>query len=104
MKQTQKTTHAIKKVKVRNMENSNGNAARNQFTIEVEGEGVYFQSYGSIIAFEPYGSEGKTLLDGHYWDDYSVTTSRYRNVFLNESKEETQRKIDQGVYELANLN
>ena len=34
----------------------------------------------------------------------SVTTNRYRNMFLGENKAETQRKIDSGVYKLVNLN
>lgn len=73
----------------------------NQFLIRTD-EGVYFQSYRTIIAFKPWG-EGKTVLDRDSWD-YSRTTGKYRNVFLNESTSETRAKIKSGEYELANLN
>jgi hypothetical protein len=42
-------------------------------------------------------------LDEKYWD-YSVTTGKYRNIFLNETKKETEKKIANGTYELTNLN
>ena len=86
--------------KVSAMYSHNGNAVPNQLTIRTN-EGVFFQSYDSIIAFQ--GHDGKVLLDEKYWN-YSVTTNRYRNMFLGENKAETQRKIDSGVYKLVNLN
>ncbi len=89
----------IKKVKVRNMESNNGNAIPNQFIIETD-EGIYFQSYNSIIAFK---RNGRVFLDDNYWD-YSTTTGKYRNIFLNETKKETEKKIKMGVYQLVNLN
>ena len=46
---------------------------------------------------------GKVEIDKHYWD-YSTTTGRYRNIFLGETKKETQKKIDSGEYVLTNLN
>jgi hypothetical protein len=87
--------------RIENMQSARGNDIPNQFHIFTD-EGVYFQSYSSIIAFKPYG-EGKIVLDSRKWD-YSVTTGRYRNQFLKETKAETQRKIDDGTYELADLN
>jgi len=87
-------------VKVENMTSSNGNKISNQFIIRT-GEGTYFQSYKSIIAFEP--KEGKTQLDEYYWN-YSVTTGKYRNIFLGEDRKETERKIKDGIYTLTNLN
>ena len=36
--------------------------------------------------------------------DYSVTTGKYRNIFLGEKKAETQAKIDSGEYILTDLN
>lgn len=89
------------KVKVRNMESAKGNTIANQFIIETD-EGIYFQSYRSIIAFRSF-KEHKMYLDEHYWD-YSVTTGKYRNIFLRETKTETQKKIDEGIYILADLN
>ena len=87
-------------MKVTNMTSSKGNKIANQFIIETE-EGEYFQSYRSIIAFRPYG--GKIQLDREYWN-YSVTTGKYRNLFLGENKKETERKIADGTYILTSLN
>ena len=63
-----------------------------------------FQSYSSAIAkitFDHHGT--KTVLDKNYWD-YSVTTGKYRNLFLNETKKETEAKIKSGEYKLKDLN
>ena len=88
-------------MKVENMtSNNSGREIANQFIIKTD-KGVYFQSYRSMIVFKPYG--GKTQLDSYYWD-YSVTTGKYRNQFLGETKKETQVKIDNGTYELVDLN
>lgn len=87
------------KTKVSNMTTPNGNTAANQFIIETH-NGIYFQSYSSIIARK---SNGKITLDPTYWD-YSRTTVKYRNIFLRESTKETQAKIDSGEYKFANLN
>ena len=86
-------------VKVRNMKSSNGNSVANQFEIETD-DATYFQSYNSVIAKRMIGV---VYLDEYYWD-YSVTTGRYRNMFLGETKKETQAKIDSGEYVLTNLN
>lgn len=64
-------------------------------------EKTWFQSYETIIAVKY--EDGSIALDEKYWD-YSVTTGKYRNLFLGESKKETQEKIDKGIYKLANLN
>ena len=64
-------------------------------------EGRTFQSYSSAIAF--IDNEGKVTLDPKYWD-YSKTTRKYRNIFLNEDKKTTERKIKSGEYTLTNLN
>ena len=42
-------------------------------------------------------------LDENKWD-YSVTTGKYRNIFLNETEKETEAKIKSGEYILSNLN
>lgn len=73
---------------------------KNQFIIENNGR-TYFQSYDSIIAV--INTSGKVEIDSNYWD-YSVTTGKYRNLFLGENKAETQKKIDSGEYVLTNLN
>lgn len=87
--------------KIENMKSQHGNPVPNQFKIFAE-QGVYFQSYGTMIAFKPYGS-GNIILDCKKWD-YSATTGRYLNQFLREFKKDTQRKIDDGTYILADLN
>ena len=86
-------------VKVRNMKSNSGRSVANQFEIETD-DATYLQSYDSIIVKR---MSGVTYLDEYYWD-YSVTTGRYRNMFLGETKKETQAKIDSGEYILTNLN
>jgi len=87
-------------MRVENMTSSKGNAVANQFLIHTD-KGVYFQSYRTIIAFRP--NAGKVQLDINAWD-YSVTTGKYRNAFLEESKRETEQNIKDGNYEMVNLN
>lgn len=87
------------KTKVSNMTTPNGNTATNEFIIETP-NGIYFQSYSSVIARK---CNGKITLDCTYWD-YSRTTIKYRNIFLGETTKETQAKIDSGEYKFANLN
>lgn len=87
-------------MKVSNMRSSNGNKVANQFIITVSNDVEYFQSYSTIIAQRV---KGKIYLDGDFWD-YSRTTGKYRNIFLNENKPETEKKIKQGVYILTDLN
>ena len=75
-----------------------GNPAQNQFEIGTS-KALYFRSYGSIVAKK---ESGKVYLDKYYWD-YSVTTGKYRNQFLNEGIAETRRKIESGEYILCDL-
>ena len=96
-------------MKVQNMTSNKGNKIANQFIVTTDNE-EYFQSYKSMIAkkvtnyfFNYTEKETKVYLDETYWN-YSVTTSKYRNIFLNETTKETQKKIKQGVYILTNLN
>lgn len=101
------------KMKVKNMTSSKGNKIANQFIITDEMTGatddrVYrtevFQSYeSSIVRKEFYPSGSHVVLDRDKWD-YSVTTGKYRNQFLGETKKETQAKIDSGEYKLVDLN
>jgi len=89
-------------MKVQNMTSSRGNPVPNQFIIS-DGFCEYFQSYKSIIVKREYHHPIKTYLDADTWD-YSVTTGKYRNQFLGETKAETQKKIDSGEYILTDLN
>jgi len=86
---------------VQNMLGRTGGKVPNQFEIYAA-EGVYFQSYDTIIAFRPYGG-GKVQLDRDKWD-FSVTTGKYRNQFLGCDKAATLKKIKSGEYEFADLN
>jgi len=87
-------------MKVENMtSNRSGREVANQFILEGENGGVYFQSYRTIIACK---KGGKIYLDNNW--DYSVTTGKYRNQFLGETKRETEAKIKAGIYEIVNLN
>lgn len=88
------------KVKVENMLSHAGREVANQFLIHTD-NGVYFQSYSSIIAYRPFG--GQVILDKNFWE-YSVTTGKYRNKFLHENTAETRQKIANGTYALADLN
>jgi len=83
---------------VSQMQGRNG-PVKNQFIIHTD-KGSLFQSYHTIIVAR---IQGKTYLDSNSWD-YSVTTGKYRNIFLGETKKETEKKIKNGVYELIDLN
>ena len=87
-------------MKVRNMRSTNGNTVPNQFNCVDDNGNEYFQSYNSVIVKK---ESDKIFLDKQTWN-YSVTTSRYRNIFLDESTKETQKKIDSGEYILTDLN
>jgi hypothetical protein len=81
--------------------NRSGKEVANQFEIRDDQGNVYFQSYKTIIA--KVDRTGKITLDKSKWD-YSMTTGKYRNQFLGETKAETLKKIKSGEYTLANLN
>lgn len=89
-------------MKVQNMtSNKTNREIPNQFIItDEENNCIYFQSYQSIIVKK---SIGHTFLDENYYN-YSKTTSKYRNQFLNETTKEIENKIKQGIYILTNLN
>lgn len=96
----------IQNVHVKNMESykGTGDEVANQFVITIDtdkGRVRVFQSYNSVIAMRD--EDGKITLDKNKWD-YSQTTSRYRNQFLRENTAEIRRKIQQGIYTLADLN
>lgn len=72
----------------------------NNFLVHTD-EGVFLQSYGSIIAFHDHS--WNVTLDENLWD-YSTTTSKYRNQFLGETTATTRKHIKNGTHKLANLN
>lgn len=94
------------------MKVSNEWGVPNQFLLTEEGRGAngnfikreVFQSYDSIIAeVITWPDRVDVTLDEQFWD-YSQTTGKYRNKFLGEDRKETERKIKNGTYRLANLN
>ena len=92
-------------MKVENITSSNGNKIANQFIIIDEDNGhTYFQSYNSIIVKKYVGqTQQHTFLDQKYWN-YSNTTGKYRNIFLNETIKDTRAKIKNCTYILTDLN
>ena len=98
--------------RVKNMTSSRGNFIPNQFIIYTN-KATIFQSYESIIAASievgftdslgNYSLIIKTCLDENTWD-YSKTTGKYRNIFLGETRKETEKKIKSGEYILTDLN
>lgn len=85
--------------KIRNVIGYSGKEVKNQFIIETKGITI-FQSYDSVICMR---KNGQIYLDEYYWD-YSTTTGKYRNIFLGETKQETEKKIKSKEYKLKNLN
>ena len=77
------------------------NLANNQVIIYLTNGSTIFNSYGVNIAERT--KQGKIILDKKYWC-YSYTTSKYRCEFLNERKAETEKKIKEKIYKLADLN
>ena len=87
-------------MKTENMTSTSGNKVANQFIIYGNNSDVYFQSYKSIIVKM---NDDEVQLDQKYWN-YSNTTGKYRNIFLNENITETRKKIKSGEYKLTDLN
>ncbi len=79
----------------RNMRSLSGNSIPNQIIIHFS-NGSLFQSYNSIIAVKL----NSTVYLTDHWD-YSTTTGKYRNQFLNEGIAETRKKIEDGEYVLT---
>jgi hypothetical protein len=95
-------------LKVENMTSSKGNKVANQFIIHFSGDILHervFQSYDTVIVKICFDKEGNKFiyLDRNKWD-CSVTTGKYRNQFLGETKAETLKKIKSGEYILTDLN
>ena len=71
---------------------------KSQFVI-CDGKGnEYLQSYDSIIVKRDINNN---ITLGSDWD-YSKTTGKYRNLYLNETKKETEAKIASGEYKIDN--
>ena len=91
-------------MKVENITSNNGNKIANQFVITDDNGNQFFQSYNSMIVKKYNSYYLKPVeLDKKYWN-YSNTTGKYRNIFLNETITETKKKIKSGEYILTDLN
>jgi len=99
-------------MKVENITSNNGNKIANQFVIIDDDGNEFFQSYKSVIAKKSRNLLLKSNsvkfdfcieLDQKYWN-YSNTTGKYRNIFLNETIKDTRAKIKSGEYKLTDLN
>ena len=105
-----KSTKKKETMKTENMTSTNGNKVANQFIITDDNGNTFFQSYSSVIVKIPmFGTihadndSKKIELDQKYWN-YSNTTGKYRNIFLNETIKDTRKKIKSGEYKLVDLN
>ena len=72
--------------------------AEKQFVITTK-DLVLFQSYNSPIVAKHNGQ----IYIFRDWD-YSTTTSKYRNLFLNEKKNDTLKKLKSGEYVAVDFN
>lgn len=76
------------------------NGVHNQYEISTS-EGIFFQSYDKIIAF--ISKNSKIILDKNYYN-YSKTTSKYLNIFLNIDNKTKNDFIKNNEVEFKNLN
>jgi len=82
------------RVTVQNMQSPQGNDVPNQFEIFTD-DGKYFQSYRTLIAFKPANNRGPVRLNKDAWD-YSRTTVKYRNAFLDMTTAQVKAGIADG--------
>ena len=84
-----------------NMPTARGKKAPNQFKLYYK-NGVLLKSYEKIIAIkflntvEDERLKGKVVLGCYY--DYSSTTGKYRNAFLQESLKYTRHQLEVGTH------
>ena len=71
---------------------------KNQFVLKDNEGNEYLQTYNSIIVKRDINNN---ITLGSDWD-YSKTTGKYRNLYLNETKKETEAKIASGKYKIDN--
>jgi len=95
----------LKQIKFKQLQN-------NQVVITYANGDEAFYSYNRLIVLrvsipEWADADGikhwyNTYLNVNAWD-YSRTTGKYRNIFLGETKRETEKKIKSGAYILKDL-
>jgi len=88
--------------RVDNILSNKGNHISNEFVLYYE-NGTIFQSYKSIIAvvFNTFKSVDNPYYLGVDWD-YSKTTGKYRDIFLNSNKKTIEEDLKNGVAILIN--
>ena len=92
---------------VEQMTSRSGNVVPNQ-TILSDMTGKTFVSYGSKIVYQSKdrASDGlplEIIVDENYWD-YSRTTGKYRNEFMNMGVQDVRDYIKEGRIQVGNLN
>lgn len=92
---------------VEQMTSRSGNVVPNQ-TILSDMTGKTFVSYGSKIVYQSKdrASDGlplEIIVDENYWD-YSRTTGKYRNEFMNMGVQDVRDHIKEGRIQVGNLN
>ena len=92
---------------VEQMTSRSGNVVPNQ-TILSDMTGKTFVSYGSKIVYQSKdrASDGlplEIIVDENYWD-YSRTTGKYRNEFMNMGVQDVRNHIKEGRIQVGNLN
>ena len=100
-------------MKISNLERlTNRNPIPNQFVIVESGKEkkrtfdykITFLSWETVIAVQIiHYSKIKTILDEKYWN-YTTTTAKYRDIFLDSTPTITLKNIKSGIYKLKNLN
>jgi len=90
----------FKDIPLRELEITNLDNVGKELSIRTD-DGRYFVSYNTVIAY--IDNTAKIYLDKDYWQ-YSSTTSKWRNKFLNMTTQETKNEIKLGHIELINLN
>jgi len=71
-------------------------SVKNQFIFNDDKGNEFLKSYDSVIVKRD--RKNKITL-GQNWD-YSKTTGKYRNLYLGETKAETEAKIKSGEYKI----
>ena len=92
---------------VEQMTSRSGNVVPNQ-TILSDMTGKTFVSYGSKIVYQSKdrASDGlplEIIVDENYWD-YSRTTGKYRNEFMNMGVQDVRDHIKEGRIQVGTLN
>lgn len=86
---------------VSNMIGNSGVPVKNQFIISDENS-ITFKSYESNIVRIDYNTK-ITYLDKNFYD-FSNTTRKYRNLFLNIDSKQFKENLKNGLYQLVDLN